>query len=80
MERIGAKSLSSLRLCCQYPLINYLEILSRERVVPDSNFVGDLHEYKTGERKTTVAKTVQYWFNGKITKIVHLHIVQEIPG
>ena len=38
--------------------------ICRERIVPDSNFVGDLHEYKTGERKTTVAKTVQYWFNG----------------
>ena len=45
--------------------------ICRERIVPDSNFVGDLHEYKTGERKTTVAKTVQYWFNGMWYSVWH---------
>ena len=42
--------------------------LSRDRETSASNSAGDLHEYKTGERKTTVHKTVQYWFNGKIIK------------
>ena len=40
--------------------------LSRDRVVSNSNSAGDLHEYKSGERTTTVNKTVRFWFNGQI--------------
>ena len=46
--------------------------LSRVRYTSDSNSAGQNWEYKRGERKTVIHKTVQHWFNGMIQIIVFI--------
>ena len=46
--------------------------LSRVRHTSDSNSAGQLHEYKSGDRKTVIHKTVQYWFNGMPFKFLQI--------